>query len=33
VDLIHRVLRDGILVYEQDRSRRIRFEVQARNAY
>ncbi len=33
VDLIHRVLRDGILVYEQDRSRRIRFEVQSRNAY
>ncbi len=28
VDLIHRVLRDGILVYERDRSARIRFEVQ-----
>lgn len=33
VDLIHRVLRDGILICEWDRSRRICFEVQARNAY
>lgn len=33
VDLIHRVLRDGILVYDGDRSARIRFEVYARNMY
>jgi uncharacterized protein len=33
LDLIHRVLRDGVLVYESDPSSRIRFEVQARNAY
>jgi len=32
-DLIHRVLRDGVLVAERDRSARIRFEVAARNAY
>jgi len=32
-DLIHRILRDGILVYEGDRSARIRFEVQARGEY
>lgn len=33
VDLIHRVLRDGILLLERDRGARIRFEVQARNEY
>ena len=33
LDLIHRVLRDGILVYDGDPSARIRFEVQARSAY
>lgn len=33
VDLIHRILRDGELVLEADRSRRIAFEVQARNQY
>ncbi|MCM8596675.1 type VII toxin-antitoxin system MntA family adenylyltransferase antitoxin [Accumulibacter sp.] len=33
VDLIHRVLRDGVLVCERDRSQRIRFEVRARNEY
>lgn len=33
VDLVHRVLRDGILVLDRDPSRRIRFEVRARNAY
>ncbi len=33
VDLIHRVLRDGVLVYDSDPSARIRFEVYARNAY
>jgi predicted nucleotidyltransferase len=32
-DLIHRVLRDGILVVEIDRRRRIEFEVRARNEY
>jgi uncharacterized protein len=32
-DLIHRVLRDGVLVQENDRSARIRFEVSARNEY
>lgn len=32
-DLIHRVLRDGVLLAERDRSARIRFEVDARNAY
>ena len=33
VDLIHRVLRDGILVAEMDKSARIAFEVKARNEY
>ena len=33
VDLIHRVLRDGVIVFEADRSARIRFEVAARNEY
>ena len=33
VDLVHRVLRDGILVFEGDRAARIRFEVRARNEY
>ena len=33
LDLIHRVLRDGILVYDGDPSARIRFEVQTRSAY
>ena len=32
-DLVHRVLRDGILVHERDRAARVRFEVAARNAY
>jgi predicted nucleotidyltransferase len=32
-DLVHRVLRDGIVVYEGDRRRRIAFEVRARNEY
>jgi predicted nucleotidyltransferase len=32
-DLIHRVLRDGVLVLDRNPSARIRFEVQARNAY
>ena len=33
VDLVHRVLRDGVLLLERDRSARIRFEVNARNEY
>ena len=33
VDLIHRVLRDGVLVYNGDPSARIHFEVKARNEY
>jgi predicted nucleotidyltransferase len=32
-DLVHRVLRDGRLVLDRDRSARIRFEVQSRNQY
>ncbi len=33
VDLVHRVLRDGVLLVDRDPSARIRFEVSARNAY
>lgn len=33
VDLVHRVLRDGVLVCERDRAARIRFEVRSRNDY
>ena len=33
VDLIHRILRDGILVYEGDPAARIRFEVRTRGEY
>jgi predicted nucleotidyltransferase len=32
-DLVHRVLRDGLLVLDRDRAARIRFEVQRRNEY
>jgi hypothetical protein len=32
-DLVHRVLRDGILLVERDASARIRFEVAKRNEY
>jgi predicted nucleotidyltransferase len=32
-DLVHRVLRDGIVVFEADRRARIAFEVRARNDY
>lgn len=32
-DLVHRVLRDGVLLIERDRSSRIRFEVRMRNEY
>jgi predicted nucleotidyltransferase len=33
VDLVHRVLRDGVLIEERDRARRVAFEVDARNRY
>lgn len=32
-DLVHRVLRDGVIVHESDRGARIRFEVAARNRF
>jgi predicted nucleotidyltransferase len=32
-DLVHRILRDGLLVLETDRSARVRFEVKSRAAY
>lgn len=32
-DLVHRVLRDGVLVLETDRSARVRFEVARRAEY
>jgi len=32
-DLVHRILRDGRLVLDRDRSARIRFEVRSRNEY
>lgn len=32
-DLVHRVLKDGIIVFEADRKARIAFEVKARNEY
>lgn len=32
-DLVHRVLRDGVILLDRDRAARIRFEVQARNEY
>ncbi len=32
-DLVHRVLRDGLLVYEGDRQRRIAFETKKRAEY
>jgi predicted nucleotidyltransferase len=33
VDLIHRVLRDGVLLADHDPTARIHFEVRARNEY
>jgi hypothetical protein len=33
VDLVHRILRDGKLLLDRDPSRRIRFEVKARNEF
>lgn len=32
-DLVHRVLRDGVLVVDRDRAARLRFEVDVRNRY
>jgi uncharacterized protein YutE (UPF0331/DUF86 family)/predicted nucleotidyltransferase len=32
-DLVHRVLRDGAMVFDRDRSRRLRFEVDTRNEF
>lgn len=32
-DLVHRVLRDGVILLDRDRSARINFEVRARNEY
>lgn len=32
-DLVHRVLRDGVILLDRDPAARIRFEVAARNAY
>ena len=32
-DLIHRVLRDGVLLLDRDPGQRIRFEVKARNEF
>jgi predicted nucleotidyltransferase len=32
-DVIHRVLRDGVLLLERDASRRVAFEVRSRNEY
>jgi len=33
VDLVHRILRDGVLVFETDPAFRVRFEVSARSKY
>jgi predicted nucleotidyltransferase len=32
-DLVHRVLRDGVLLHESDREARVEFEVRKRNEY
>ncbi len=32
-DLVHRAMRDGIVLLDRERSVRLRFEVQARNEY
>ena len=32
-DLVHRILRDGVLLLDRDRPARLRFEVQSRNEY
>jgi len=33
VDLVHRILRDGVLLLERDRAERVRFEVTSRADY
>ena len=33
VDLVHRVLRDGLIIAEPNKSKRIAFEVRSRNLY
>jgi hypothetical protein len=33
VDLVHRVLRDGVLLLDRERAARLRFEVGARNRF
>ena len=33
VDLVHRILCDGVLAFERDRAARVRFEVRARREY
>lgn len=33
VDLVHRILRDGVLIFEGDASARVRFEVSSRREY
>jgi hypothetical protein len=32
-DLVHRILRDGVVLLDRDRAARLRFEVQSRNEY
>jgi predicted nucleotidyltransferase len=32
-DLVHRVMRDGMVLLDRDRAARLRFEVRARNEY
>lgn len=32
-DLVHRILRDGVVLLDRDRPARLRFEVQSRNEY
>lgn len=32
-DLVHRIMRDGVVLLDRDRPARLRFEVQARNEY
>lgn len=32
-DLIHRILRDGVIVHEADKAKRIAFEIDSRNRY
>jgi predicted nucleotidyltransferase len=32
-DLVHRMLRDGLILLDRDRAARLRFEVQSRNEY